>query len=508
MLEINQDRLDAAAMKRTLVLHGGKDCTSAKSAKGTIPEDTFHALGTARVDDFAAVRVGTKLDGYEVKENLAEGGMGAVFRVADRDGKRELALKAPLPDGRGGTFAHRMRRFLREVRLTQRMNHPGVAKVVEVGQEDGLPYFTMELIEGIPLSDMMFSGVMEIADACEYIESAARAVHHIHEKGVIHRDLKPQNMLVRKDREVVIIDFGLARDAAGIDPRITQDGVWLGTPAYIAPEQAQGEASVVDARADVYSLAAVLYESLTGNAPYGSGNTKQIFKNLKHKQAENVRFARPECPEAIDKVVMKAIAKHRSDRYATALEFADALREARKSLEGIPTLSACTTTERPVADLDALESVPVDQTTPILRVKSGTSKSAPSTPSRRFEKLRPDSSERKLDQAATLVDTLAPRATGWTNLGTSNANHLAATLPLDPPVEVTLDFSLIEKPKAKSDHKSDHKTDRKLKPVAEKSSLSRRAKKRASAEAAHRKNLLVLAGPALLFICGLLLLFH
>ncbi len=498
MLEINPDRLDAGMMKKTLILHPEAQAQGAQEKpRAEKPTGTFQALGTARVDDFAPVRVGHKLDGYEIRENLAEGGMGAVYKVKDREGKRELALKAPLPEGRGGTFTHRLRRFLREVRLTQRMNHPGVARVVEVGQEDGLPYFTMELVEGAPFSDLMFGGPMEIADACEIIENAARAVHHIHEKGVIHRDLKPQNMLVKKDRSVVIIDFGLARDAAGIDPRITQEGVWLGTPAYIAPEQAQGEASVVDARADVYSLAAVLYEAIVGAPPYGAGNTKQIFRNLKNKVAETLRFSRPECPEAVDKVVMKGIAKARENRFATALEFADALAEAREAIAAIPALRV--NSAEAACDLDALESVMVDETTPILRAKADKAGS-----NRSEMRLREDSET--LDPRATLPDVTAPRATGWKDHATSNAN--AKALDLVPTEEeraalaaaIAAETATVEKPFAK------RVTEKRIKAVDGKPS-SKRLRKR-STEAMSQNNLLVLAGPALLFICGLLLLFH
>ncbi len=488
MFEIGPDRLDAGMLKRTVILHHEPE-----AKKEAVPTGTFQALGTARVDDFAPVRVGHKLDGYEIKENLAEGGMGAVFKVKDRTTDRELALKAPLPEGRGGTFTHRLRRFLREVRLSQRMDHPGVARVVEVGQEDGLPYFTMELVDGIPFSELMFSGVMEISDACKIIENAARAVHHIHQKGVIHRDLKPQNILVRKDHSVVIIDFGLARDAAGIDPRITQEGVWLGTPAYIPPEQAQGEASNVDARADVYSLAAVLYEAITGSPPYGAGNTKQIFKNLKTKIAETVRYSRPECPETIDRVIMRGIAKNRDARFDSALEFAEALARAAESLASLPSLAIESVEDR-VADLEALESVMVDETSPILRARTGSRPPSSKTSSRTGS--RP---EVKLDATATLQDGHKV-ATGWSNLGTSNAGNaaLAKTLELVPDsTERAALAAAADKPR--------RSTEKRLKPVDQKP-ISKRLKKRPSQEGSN--NLLVLAGPALLFICGLLLLFH
>ncbi len=281
-------------------------------------------VGDARANDFAQVRVGGKIDGYQVVGALAEGGMGAVFRV--RDGERDLALKAPLPGGRGGTYTHRLRRFLREARLTARMDHQGVAKVRGEGHCDGLPYFTVDLVDGVPLSERIYDeGVLPVLESARLIERAARAAHHIHEQGVVHRDLKPANILVKPDGTPVIIDFGLARDATGIDPRITQSGIWLGTPAYICPEQATGDASRVDGRADVYSLGAVLYECLTGLPPHGVGRTKTIFKALREKDARPPSALRPEVPAELDRICLKALARDKAQRYADAAALADDL---------------------------------------------------------------------------------------------------------------------------------------------------------------------------------------
>ncbi|MEZ6188736.1 MAG: serine/threonine-protein kinase [Planctomycetota bacterium] len=287
---------------------------------------TNDGVGKAAANDFAAVRVGGAIDGFRVTGALAEGGMGAVFRVLDRAGSSEVALKAPLPGGRGGTYYHRMRRFLREARLTARMNHVGVAKVREQGHADGLPYFTLDLVDGVPLSERLYNeGVLPIREAALLVERTARAAHHIHQHGVIHRDLKPANILVRPDGQPVIIDFGLARDAWGIDPRITESGIWLGTPAYISPEQATGEASRVDSRADVYSLGAILYELLTGLPPYGVGRPRTIFKALREREPRPVGQMREEIPEALERIVMRSLARHQDDRFANAEEFANAL---------------------------------------------------------------------------------------------------------------------------------------------------------------------------------------
>lgn len=283
-------------------------------------------VGEAKANDFAQVRVGGKIDGYQVVGALAEGGMGAVFKVKDKNSDAQLALKAPLPGGRGGSYTHRLRRFLREARLTARMDHDGVAKVREQGHCDGLPYFTVDLIDGVPLSERIYDeGVLPVLESVRIIAGTARAADHVHAKGVVHRDLKPANILVKATGEPVIIDFGLARDSMGIDPRITQSGIWLGTPAYIAPEQASGDASRVDGRADVYSLGAVLYECLTGLPPHGVGRTKTIFKALREKDVRPPSSLRPEVSPELDRICVKALAREKGERYATAGDLADDL---------------------------------------------------------------------------------------------------------------------------------------------------------------------------------------
>ncbi len=279
----------------------------------------------------ADLRVGP----YVVTDKLGEGGMGKVFRARLAGEGPVVAVKvvrATLvanPTVRG--------RYAREVQAAGRLDHPNIVRVLEAGEADGKFYMVMEFVDGIDLARLMRDfGVLEVAEACEYVRQAALGLHHAHEKGFVHRDIKPSNIVVAGERHlpqadepvvVKILDLGLARAIDPDDmvaPDLTRDHTVVGTPDYMAPEQAKNSKQV-DPRADLYSLGCTFYFLLTGRVPFQGATA--IEKILAH-QAElppPLQALRPEVPVAVAEVVAKLMAKRPGDRFQTAAELAIAL---------------------------------------------------------------------------------------------------------------------------------------------------------------------------------------
>jgi len=259
---------------------------------------------------------------YELLEELGRGGMAVVWRARDRKLGRDVALKLLRDDVR--VEEENLERFRREAEAAAALSHPNIVTLLDAGEEAGRRYLAMEWVRGEPLSRLLESGRPEFRLVASLLERAARGVHHAHERGIVHRDLKPANVLVAADGTPKIADFGIAQ-LAGRGTAITQSGVLLGTPVYMAPEQAEGRATDVSPRTDVYALGAILYEALAGRPPHDGDTTMEILRAIAQDEPVPPRLLRPGVPAELEIIALKALDKEPARRYATAADFADDL---------------------------------------------------------------------------------------------------------------------------------------------------------------------------------------
>lgn len=270
---------------------------------------------------------GDVLGKYRVVAFLGRGGMGEVYRAFDPLAERDVAVKILSADVMADPDM--ARRFLAEARAVAKLNHPNSIALYEVGEERGLNYFVMEYVAGGPVSARLDrAGALDTATAVKWLTGACRGLAAAHAAGMVHRDVKPENLLLTADGEVKITDFGLAKPVTDTRHALdrTKAGQMLGTPYYMSPEQFNGAA--VDARSDVYSLGATLYHFLTGRRPYA--DSKSVFQMMYahcHNPVPDPRAVKPTLPAGYAEVVAKAMAKAPADRYGSCLALAAALAE-------------------------------------------------------------------------------------------------------------------------------------------------------------------------------------
>ncbi len=264
---------------------------------------------------------------YQLLERLGEGGMGQVFKARHQGMQRVVALKVIRRQLLSDPQA--VGRFQREARAAAQLAHPNIVTVFDAGQAGDTHYLAMEYVQGIDLSALVKrDGPLPVDRACEYIRQAARGLHHAHEKGLVHRDVKPANLLLADD-VIKLLDLGLARlrfeeTEKASEPTLTQADRVMGTPDFMAPEQAKN-ARGADARADVYSLGCTLYFLLTGRAPFSGNSCMETLLNHQLNEAVSVRQARTEVPAALETILRRMMAKEPADRFGSAAEAADAL---------------------------------------------------------------------------------------------------------------------------------------------------------------------------------------
>jgi serine/threonine-protein kinase len=273
-------------------------------------------------------------DRYAIERELGRGGMATVYLAQDLRHDRPVALKV-LHHELAATMGPE--RFQREIRFAARLQHPHILTVLDSGEAAGQLWFTMPFVEGESLRDRLKrERQLAVEVALQIGREAARALDYAHQHDIVHRDIKPENILLTTDGSTLVADFGIAR-ALGVDDRLTQTGLAIGTPAYMSPEQAAGDQGV-DARTDVYSLGSVLYEMLAGEAPFTGPTAQAIIAKRLSEPPPSVRRMRPNVPEAVDQAIQRALAPVAADRFATAGELARAL-QAPSVTTGAPVVA-------------------------------------------------------------------------------------------------------------------------------------------------------------------------
>src|SRR5882762_4317104 len=263
-----------------------------------------------------------ELGDYELLEEIGRGGQGVVFRARQKSLNRTVALKV-ISLGQWASKAH-LKRFRLEAEAAAHLEHPGIVPIHEVGERDGSCYFSMKFIEGGQLDEVARREPIPIRRAVELIAKVARTVHYAHEHGILHRDIKPGNILLDAKGEPHLTDFGLAR-LVETESSITQTLDMIGTPSYMAPEQAVGNNAAVSSATDVYGLGAVLYQLLTGQPPFAGGTTYETIKLLLDTEPKKPRLLNPKIDRDLSTVCLKCLEKDPKRRYPSALALAEDL---------------------------------------------------------------------------------------------------------------------------------------------------------------------------------------
>lgn len=304
----------------------------------TLTDLTCSACGShfSLVDQAQETRLApalTKMGRFELIERLGVGGFGSVWKARDKELDRTVAVKVPR---HGALTAESQEKFFREARAAAQLRHPRIVSVYEVGRDGDSIYIVSAMVRGVTLGDWLTGQRLTIREAAELCAKMAEALHHAHEHGVVHRDLKPANIMIDEEGEPNLMDFGLARRDVG-EVTVTVEGQVMGTPAYMSPEQAQGEAHQADRRSDIYSLGVILFQLLTGELPF-RGNARMILHQVIHDDPPSPRKFNVNVPKDLETVTLKCLEKSPDRRYLTALALAEELRrfQTGKSINARP----------------------------------------------------------------------------------------------------------------------------------------------------------------------------
>ncbi|MBD3336543.1 MAG: protein kinase [Candidatus Eisenbacteria bacterium] len=278
--------------------------------------------------------IGKTLGRYRILEAIGEGGMGRVYLAEDPALKRKVAVKILPPEA--ASSKERRKRLLHEAQAASGLNHPNIVTIYDLGEDDGAPYVAMELVDGVSLTEWVAAEERSVRDMLAIVRQATGALAQAHAAGLVHRDLKPDNLMVRRDGLLKILDFGLVRsvspETAG--PTATLPGSIMGSPPYMSPEQVLGQPAGTES--DVFSLGTVLYELLTGAHPFTARSIVETMHRILHESPEPPSKIKPHLPSDVDFVVMKALSKEAERRYTSARELDVDLETCESRLSGAP----------------------------------------------------------------------------------------------------------------------------------------------------------------------------
>lgn len=392
---------------------------------------------------------------YEIIRELGRGAMGVVYRARDPKIDREVAIKTiKLSDKADSSEIEGLRaRLVREAQSAGKLSHPNIVTVYDVDEVDDVAFIAMELVEGQTLEDLLKAGrVTDYARIAEILEQAAAALDYAHSKGIVHRDVKPGNLMLAADGVVKIMDFGIARIGSS---NLTQTGSVLGTPSYMSPEQVKGDE--LDGRSDQFSLGVIAYEMLTGQKPFPGENLTAVIFKIVSKEPTPIGELAPDVPDDVVSVVMQALSKEPTDRFEDCKAFADAFAGAAGSeLAEAPAdetreIGAVTA---PATEAEADGEFGTEETQAFAGVEGSPNDSAKLPPLKRDSGVTPIEEEPEkswgLKIAVGLVAALLLAGAGFAALNPAGFEQLKATLGLaepqpsasdlyEPPMEATIE---------------------------------------------------------------------